>query len=57
MITGKELETGVTCGGLTKEDLARWGVAWPPRPGWMKALWGLQTHGGPPSNIFEDRTA
>lgn len=34
-----EIEAAKTpAGGWTRETLARWGVAWPPRPGWKAGL-------------------
>jgi hypothetical protein len=37
--TAAEIEAGKTPrGGWTRKQLAQWGVAWPPRPGWKRRL-------------------
>lgn len=37
--TAEEIETAKTpAGGWTKEQLAEWGVAWPPPKGWKERL-------------------
>jgi hypothetical protein len=39
MITEAEFEAGKTeSGGLTRAQLKKWGVSWPPRKGWKKRL-------------------
>jgi len=39
MPTNKEIELGMTnSGGFTKEQLATWGVPWPPPKGWKSDL-------------------
>lgn len=43
-ITVEEIERAKTSkGGWTKEQLAQWGVQWPPPKGWKKHL--LQNSG------------
>lgn len=38
-VTLEEIEAGKTpAGGWTKEQLARWGVPWPPPRGWKERL-------------------
>jgi hypothetical protein len=38
-MTPEELEAGKSPkGGYTKEQLAKWGVPWPPPKGWKEAL-------------------
>lgn len=40
-ITKKEVEDAKTpAGGWTKEQLAKWGVSWPPKKGWKDRLIG-----------------
>jgi hypothetical protein len=41
-------------GGWTREQLARWGVPWPPPPGWRQAL--LRGTGGDASRSSERTT-
>lgn len=37
--TAAEIEAARTpAGGWTKDQLAQWGVSWPPPKGWKKAL-------------------
>lgn len=37
--TPEEIEAAKTAnGGWTREQLAAWGVSWPPPKGWRKAL-------------------
>lgn len=39
MVTRDELEQAKTAaGGYTKEQLAEWGVPWPPPKGWKQKL-------------------
>jgi hypothetical protein len=39
MVTSDELEQAKTAaGGYTREQLATWGVSWPPPKGWKKKL-------------------
>lgn len=39
MPTKEEIENARTAkGGWTREQLARWGVSWPPPKGWKKRL-------------------
>jgi hypothetical protein len=38
-LTEAEIEAGRSAkGGFTKEQLGKWGVSWPPRKGWRRAL-------------------
>ena len=38
-LTNKEIEAGKTAaGGFSKDQLAEWGIPWPPPKGWRKAL-------------------
>ncbi len=39
MPTKEEIESRMTArGGWMKEDLAKWGVSWPPPKGWKEAI-------------------
>lgn len=39
MPTKREIESSTTPrGGWTKEQLAKWGIPWPPPRGWKKKL-------------------
>lgn len=39
MVTRDELEQAKTAaGGYTREQLAAWGVSWPPPKGWKKKI-------------------
>jgi hypothetical protein len=38
-VTAEEIEAAkTTAGGWTREQLAKWGVPWPPPKGWKQAL-------------------
>ncbi|WP_146033041.1 hypothetical protein [Arthrobacter sp. AFG20] len=39
MLTADDIEAGTTAkGGYSREQLAAWGVPWPPPKGWKEAL-------------------
>ena len=39
MVTRNELEQAKTAaGGYTKEQLAEWGIPWPPPKGWKRKI-------------------
>lgn len=41
-LTREQIESAKTpSGGFTREQLASWGVAWPPKKGWRRELEGL----------------
>jgi hypothetical protein len=44
-VSREEIEAGRSAaGGFTREQLAQWGVPWPPPAGWLRAL--LREEGG-----------
>jgi hypothetical protein len=51
-LTEEQIEAGRSPkGGWTREQLARWGIPWPPPPGWRQAL--LHGTGGDASRSTE----
>lgn len=56
-VSHEEIEASRTsAGGWTKEQMAAWGVSWPPKPGWRKDLvarWEARNHDQKAKSIEE----